>query len=130
MRLKRLKSHERVRRSNHLCGFYCLLHCVGYVYHFVDLAMMYALASLVIAIRVGWRYSQEWLSGKRVLQYCHVSAQPVRAPSAALNMADKQCAPLQKSGLGGYLEQRASMGWNSRFGRNKKQNNSRLSRCN
>ena len=63
---------------------------------------MYALApSATVAVGASWSRSQEWLSCARVLVNCLDNTQPVRAPSADVNVADKQCTALPISRLCG-----------------------------
>jgi len=66
---------------------------------------MNALAHSVTVIGASRRYSQEWLSGARVLVDCLDNSQPLRAPSADVYVADKQCKVLQKSRFNSHLEQ-------------------------
>ena len=79
--------------------------------------MMYALAHTVTAVGASWSRSQEWLSCARVLVNCLDNPQPVRAPSADVYVADKQCAALPISRLCGDMEQLVRVGWRGRLGR-------------
>ena len=79
--------------------------------------MKNALAHSATFIWARWGYSQERLLRSRVLQYCLDDPQPIRAPSADVYVADKQCAVLPQSRFGSYLEQPIGMGWLGRLGR-------------
>ena len=79
--------------------------------------MVNALAHTVTVVRAGWSHSQEWLSCARVLVNCLDNPQPVRAPSADVNVAHKQCAVLQESRFNSHLEQPRRVGWHGGFSR-------------
>jgi len=76
-----------------------------------------AMAHSVTAVRASWSRSQERMPCARVLVNCLDNPQPVRAPSADVNMADKQCAVLQKPRFNSHLEQPVGVGGHSRFSR-------------
>jgi len=76
-----------------------------------------ALAHSVTAVSVGWSRSQEWLSCARVLWDWVYHPQPIRAPSADVNVADKQCTALSISRLCGDVEQFVRVGWRGGFSR-------------
>ena len=79
--------------------------------------MVNALAHTVTVIRASWSHSQERMPCARVLVDCVDNPQPVRAPSADVNVADKQCAVLQKPRFNSHLEQPVRVGWRGGFGR-------------
>jgi len=76
-----------------------------------------ALAYPVTAVGASWSRSQEWLPCARVLVNCLDNPQPFRAPSADVNVADKQCPVLSITRLCGDVEQLVRVGWRGRFGR-------------
>jgi len=76
-----------------------------------------ALAHSVTVVGAGWSHGQEWLPCARVLVNCLDNPQSVRAPSTDVNMADKQCAVLQKPRFNSHLEQPVRVGGHSRFSR-------------
>ena len=79
--------------------------------------MVNALAHSVTAVGASWSRSQEWLSCARVLVNRLVNPQPFRAPSADVNMVDKQCTALQIFRLCGDMEQLVRVGWCGGFSR-------------
>ena len=79
--------------------------------------MINALAHSVTVVRAGWSHGQEWLPCARVLVNCVDNPQSLRAPSADVNVADKQCEVLQESRFNSHLEQPCRVGWHSGFGR-------------
>lgn len=79
--------------------------------------MIYALAPSVVTVGASGGRSQEWLSCARVLRDSVRHSQSVRAPSADVDVADKQCPALQGFGLRGDLEQLVRVGWRGGFGR-------------
>ena len=78
---------------------------------------MYALAHSVTVVGAGWSRSQERLSCARVLVNCLDNPQPLRTPSADVNVADKQRTALSIPRLCGDVEQFIRVGWRSRLGR-------------
>ena len=76
-----------------------------------------ALAHSVNVVRASWSRSQEWLSCARVLWDSVCYPQPVRASSADVYVADKQCTTLSIPGLCGDLEQFVRVGWRGGFSR-------------
>ena len=79
--------------------------------------MVNALASSVTAVGASWSRSQEWLSCARVLWDSVHHPQSVRAPSADVDVADKQRTALSISRLCGDVEQLVRVGWRGGFGR-------------
>jgi len=76
-----------------------------------------ALAHTVTAVGASWSRSQEWLSCARVLVNCLDNPQPLRAPSADVDVANKQRTALSISRLCGDVEQLVRVGWRGGFGR-------------
>ena len=83
----------------------------------MELDVVNALAPSVIAVGASWSRGQEWLSCARVLWDRLHNTQSVRAPSADVDVADKQCPALQGFGLCGDVEQLVRVGWRGGFGR-------------
>ena len=79
--------------------------------------MINAMAHTVTVVRAGWSYSQKRMPCARVLVDCLDNSQPVRAPSADVNVADQQCEVLQESRFNSHLEQPSRMGWRGGFSR-------------
>jgi len=78
---------------------------------------MYALARSITSAGASWSCSQEWLSCARVLVNCLDNPQSLRAPSADVNVANKQCTALSITRLCNDVEQLVRVGWGSRFSR-------------
>jgi hypothetical protein len=76
-----------------------------------------ALAHTVTVIGASWSHSQERMPCARVLVNCLDNSQSVRAPSADVNVADKQCTALSISRLCGDVEQLVRVGGRGGFGR-------------
>jgi len=76
-----------------------------------------ALAHTVTIIGASRSHSQERMPCARVLVDCLDNPQPLRTPSTDVDVADKQCAVLQKPRLNSYLEQFSRVGWNGGFSR-------------
>ena len=95
------------------CGLCNLLH----VHNCMELGVVNALAYPVTTVGASWSRSQEWLSCARVLVNCLDNPQPVRAPSADVHVADKQCIALPISRLCGNMEQLVRVGWRGGFSR-------------
>jgi hypothetical protein len=72
-----------------------------------------ALAHTVTVIGASGSHSQERMPCARVLVNCLDNPQPLRTPSTDVNVADKQCAVLQKPRFNSHLEQPSRVGWHS-----------------
>jgi hypothetical protein len=90
---------------------------MGYFYPLMDMAMTNALACSVTFIGASWSHSQEWLSCARILVNCLDNPQPIRAPSADVNVVNKQRTALSISRLCGDVEQLVRVGWRGRLSR-------------
>jgi len=104
-------------RSIHCGGLSCGLRHLWYVHNCVEYGVINALAHFVTAVGASWSRSQERLSCARVLVYCMDNPQPVRAPSADVNVANKQCTALPITRLCSDVEQLVRVGWRGRFSR-------------
>ena len=83
----------------------------------MEFGVINALAHTVTVIGASRSYSQERMPCARVLRNSVHHPQPFRATSTDVNVANKQCALLQKPRLGGYLEQPVRVGGFSGFSR-------------